>query len=311
MAPCRSHHHLFAACCLLLRGAAAQLNPSQAGSSVDGPEDVPRSRAVPPERIFRRTAYLYSAATLALMPLVAPTQVGHWLDVLRLPRQLQEPVLAACTALHALRSRHTLACLISHEIITDISADVMAQTVAARSAGGPMEVDWRRVPRSALSSLASDDIPFLFWSRALWVASERALAALRTSELPPKLVGFLSHPGVVTVAKTAITQIVYETTSTSAYLALQATPRALLCHFRSAVAPSACTPIRSQTTRFSLDGEPTQLPPVSCSLCPAQLPHPRMRYRELPCLRLTGAAPRRRHARSRQGAAQQAFRCVA
>ena len=78
--------------------------------------------------------------------------------------------------------------------------------------------------RTATVSLLSDDLPFLVWSRLIWVWAEKAKAALRTSALAPRLIRALTHPATVTVAKTALTQLVYETSSDSAYLAMQVLP---------------------------------------------------------------------------------------
>uniref|UniRef100_A0A7S0PXS7 Uncharacterized protein n=1 Tax=Coccolithus braarudii TaxID=221442 RepID=A0A7S0PXS7_9EUKA len=76
--------------------------------------------------------------------------------------------------------------------------------------------------RSTIVSLASDDFPFLAWSRYLWVASERVTGAVRASSLTPGVVRVLTHPISVAVGKAIITQALYETTSNAAYLSMQA-----------------------------------------------------------------------------------------
>jgi len=106
--------------------------------------------------------------------------------------------------------------------MTDVSADIMAQAISARAEGDAMAVDWRRVPRSAFSSLLSDDLPFLLWSRGLWEASERIVASLQASTLSPRLVKVLTNTLTITAVKTIITQLVYETSSNAAYLSIQA-----------------------------------------------------------------------------------------
>jgi len=175
-----------------------------------------------PMSVMKNTAYLYAAITILLSPLVDPSLVGKLMAALHLPTVIRQVLLALCRPLHAIRSKHTLAVLLSHEVITDVTADVMAQAVAAREAGVRMAIDWKRVPKSTLASLLSDDFPFLIWSRYIWIAGERAVLGLRASNLNPLLVRVLTNPIAVTVAKTAITQVVYETTSNTVYLSLQA-----------------------------------------------------------------------------------------
>ena len=85
-------------------------------------------------------------------------------------------------------------------------------------------VDWRRAARTATVSLLSDDLPFLVWSRLIWLWAEKAKAALRASALAPRWIRVLTHHATVTVAKMALTQLVYETASDSAYLAMQDQP---------------------------------------------------------------------------------------
>ena len=57
----------------------------------------------------------------------------------------------------------------------------------------------------------------------LWQGAEHAKTALRASRLSAGLVRVLTHHATVTVAKTAVTQLVYETSSDSVYLAMQVT----------------------------------------------------------------------------------------
>lgn len=208
------------ACCLLLLLHAAQAVAESADEESDEVEVLPGQLA--PVVVLKRTAYLYAGITLALSPLMEPRLVSRLLTGLHIPEAVRRVVVAVCGALNALRSKHTLAVLLSHEVITDVTADVMAQAVAAREAGVRMAIDWKRVPRSTMSSLLSDDFPFLVWSRYLWIASERMVADLRASQLSPRLVRLLTNPVSVTVVKTAITQVVYETTSNGVYLSMQA-----------------------------------------------------------------------------------------
>jgi hypothetical protein len=208
------------AAALLLLSLTAQAVAESADEESDEVEVLPGRMA--PVSVLKRTAYLYAAITVALSPLMDPGLVSKMLAGMHLPVAVRRVVLAVCGALSALRSKHTLAVLLSHEVITDVTADVMAQAVAAREAGVRMAIDWKRVPKSTLSSLLSDDFPFLVWSRYLWVASERVVANLRASRLSPRLVQLLTNPLSATVVKTAITQVVYETTSNGVYLSMQA-----------------------------------------------------------------------------------------
>ena len=138
-----------------------------------------------PMTIMKSTAYLYGAITLLLSPLVDPALVSELLGALHLPGLLRQIILALCRPLHAIRSKHTLAVLLTHEVITDVTADVMAQSFAAHEAGVRMAIDWKRVPKSTLASLLSDDFPFLIWSRYIWIVGERAVLGLRASDLNP------------------------------------------------------------------------------------------------------------------------------
>ena len=87
-------------------------------------------------------------------------------------------------------------------------------------------VSWRRAARTATVSLMSDDLPFLVWSKLLWEVAEHLKAKVRASvSLSPRMRRWLTHHATVTVAKMAVTQLVYETSSDSAYLAMQAALR--------------------------------------------------------------------------------------
>ena len=182
---------------------------------------------------------------------------------LPLGASVRSALLSVAAGLYSVRQRFEWAILLWHEAFTSLSADLLAQAIEAphaeeheaeeeatatvgggdggssggagadsgRSTGGSggggraeRAVDWRRAARTATVSLLSDDLPFLVWSRLIWVWAEKAKAALRTSALAPRLIRALTHPATVTVAKTALTQLVYETSSDSAYLAMQVLP---------------------------------------------------------------------------------------
>lgn len=197
---------------------------AMASETEHGPRSHPRpllrlGQLRPPMGVLRRTWLVWACSSLACNPLLAPERVEA---------RVAEWMPSGCAALiavyrvaHGLRARHTLAILLLHDFMTDVTADITAQVIDARSAGvDSMRINWRRVPRTAIASFISDDIPFLLWSRLLWVGGQRLAAAAQVSELP--LVRALGHPAVLAVAKTVATQLVYETASAAAYLALQA-----------------------------------------------------------------------------------------
>jgi|EP00966_Prymnesium_polylepis_P219949 hypothetical protein len=217
----------------VLAQPAVDASTSEAASEGTLPEPGPTpwwKRKAKPKRIFRRTAVLYAATTVAFSPIVEPSRVQRAIGgLLDLAPPLRSAVMAACRALYGLREAHTIEILLAHEVFTDVSADIIAQAIAADSDGSTaIAVDWPRVPRSAAASLISDDIPFLLWSKYLWELGERIIGRLRDSDLArssPVLVARLTHPVSVTLLKTAVTQLVYETTSNAVYLALQAAMR--------------------------------------------------------------------------------------
>ena len=215
-------------------------------------------------KLFGRTCGLYALLTVATSPLTEPSGIASALRVLRLPlgASVRSALLSVAAGLYSVRQRFEWAILLWHEAFTSLSADLLAQAIEAPHAeehdaeeeatatvgggdggssggagaasgsgtggggGGRAEraVDWRRAARTATVSLLSDDLPFLVWSRLIWIWAEKAKAALRTSALAPRLIRALTHPATVTVAKTALTQLVYETSSDSAYLAMQVLP---------------------------------------------------------------------------------------
>lgn len=217
----------------LLAQPAVDTSSSEAAEAAEARKPGPTpwwERKAKPKRIFRRTAVLYAATTVAFSPIIEPGRVHRAIGgLLDLAPPVRSAVMAACRAAYGLREAHTLKILLAHEVFTDISADIIAQAIAADSDGSAaIAVDWARVPRSAAASLISDDIPFLLWSKYLWELGERVIGRLRGSNLArrsPVLVARLTHPISVTLLKTAITQLVYETTSNAVYLALQAAMR--------------------------------------------------------------------------------------
>lgn len=208
-----------------------------------------RASALTPRSVYRRTAAFYAGCTALLMPLWEPRHVQALLEALRLPPPARSALLGAASAVYSVRQSHMLPCLLAHEVITDVSADVTAQAFEAQgaaleaaeegeepprdgSAGPPapalVSLDWRRVLRSTSASLVSDDFPFLLWSRSLWVLSERLVARLRGAKnLPPRLVAFLTHGLSISVAKMVVTQLLYESASNALYLSLQALMRGM------------------------------------------------------------------------------------
>lgn len=170
--------------------------------------------------------------------------VARLLSKFSAPQGLRDAVLAACSMLYGIRQRYEAAILIGHEAFTGMTADLLAQSIERwhrtrqqasheATAAAPEEsadrldqsadrLDLVRVLRTTGVSLVSDDLPFLVWSRYLWLAAERFTTAVRASTLAPGLVRALTNPISVTLGKTAITQLFYETTSDSAYLAMQA-----------------------------------------------------------------------------------------
>ncbi|KAL3899812.1 MAG: hypothetical protein SGPRY_012581 [Prymnesium sp.] len=133
-------------------------------------------REAEPHQIFLRTLAAYGVVTLLLSPLTEPILVEQAVGkLLAMSPLVHDFVMRACRALYALRTTYTLQVLLCHEVLTDVSADIVAQAVARRAEGvNRMSVDWRRVPRSVVAAMFSDDIPFLLCS--------------------PKLVVYLTHP---------------------------------------------------------------------------------------------------------------------
>jgi hypothetical protein len=191
---------------------ACALSPSEAPTALRSDElrqtKDPLRISLPRSVVLSKTVASYGFATLACYPLLPPDRVAA---------RLRGPY----AALHQLRAEHTLLLFLVHEVVTDIVADVAAQVIAAREAR--MVLDLRRALKTMLCSFLSDDLPFLLWSRLMWVGGERAVVAARASaQLPPRLVAALTHPLGVALAKMCLTQLLYETSSSTAYLALQA-----------------------------------------------------------------------------------------
>jgi len=141
---------------------------------------------------------------------------------------LPGPVQRACAGLQQVREQHETGCLLAHGLLTDAAADLLAQAMRehfARGAHAPMAINGIRAGRSTAVAMLSDDLPFLLWMRMLWEHTPSVLATVRASKLSPRLASVLTHPLGVAVGKTAVTQLVYETFSTSSYLALQAVLR--------------------------------------------------------------------------------------
>lgn len=210
-------------------------------------------RSVRQPKLFGRTCGVYALLTVATSPLTEPSGVASALRVLRLPlgATVRSALLSLAAGLYSVRQQFEWAILMWHEAFTSLSADLLAQaiegphaeedeaeeergegtaTVGAADGGSDgrhaeRAVDWWRAARTATVSLLTDDLPFLVWSRLIWIWAEKAKAALRTSALAPRLIRVLTHHATVTVAKMALTQLVYETGSDSAYLALQDQPR--------------------------------------------------------------------------------------
>ena len=177
------------------------------------------------KQLFSLTAINYAAVTIATSPLTEPSGVESVLLGLRVPSALRSVVLAACRFLYRIRQDHTAVILIGHEAFTGMTADVLAQSIegwhhasgesSSSSAGADGDdnahdahdgIDVVRVARTTTVSLVSDDLPFLLWSRYLWLAAERFKASVRGSSLAPGLVRALTNPVSMTLGKTAITR---------------------------------------------------------------------------------------------------------
>ena len=85
-----------------------------------------------------------------------------------------------------------------------------------------MCLDWRRLRRSTVAAVLSDDLPFVLWAAVLWRGFERLQGWVAASSLSAGLKRVLVHPVATSIAKTILTQTFYETVSTGLYLALQA-----------------------------------------------------------------------------------------
>lgn len=222
---------------------AAESNPpAEACPSTAEPTGLRRRRvsALTPRSIYRRTVGFYAGCTAVLMPLWEPKHVASLLSALRLPEPVSAVLLSACSGVYNMRQQHMLPCLLAHEVITDVSADITAQTfevdqalpankaAAAAGAANLVSLDWGRVLRSTSVSLISDDFPFLLWSRGLWIFTERLVKRLRAAKgLPPRLVSVLTHGLTISVGKMVVTQLLYESTSNALYLSLQAVFRGM------------------------------------------------------------------------------------
>ena len=176
---------------------------------------------------------------------------------------LRAMLLGACAWLYSIRERYEWYILIWHEAFTSTVADVLAQAIEGPHADNDADddananadaddtdkgqqplpsspptpppqsqhlheppVNWWRAARTATVSLMSDDLPFLMWSKLLWEVAEHLKAKAHASAaLSPRMRRWLTHHATVTVAKMMVTQLVYETSSDSAYLAMQAALR--------------------------------------------------------------------------------------
>ncbi|KAG8461879.1 hypothetical protein KFE25_013898 [Diacronema lutheri] len=219
-----------------VRDADSDVEPPPVQPAAGGACDAPRAggtsrrraSALTPRGVHRRTAGFYAGCTAVLMPLWEPRHVQSLVSTLRLPPPVGAALMAGASGVYHARQRHMLPCLLAHEVITDVSADITAQAFEAGAPRSPFELDWRRVLRSTSVSLISDDFPFLLWSRALWVVTERLAHRLRASRsLSPRLVAFLTNRLTVSVGKMIVTQVVYESASNALYLALQAAFRGM------------------------------------------------------------------------------------
>ncbi|KAJ1641203.1 hypothetical protein T492DRAFT_853393, partial [Pavlovales sp. CCMP2436] len=224
-------------------------------AAAEQPATSKRSGSLTTRSIYRRTAGFYAGCTAVLMPLWEPKHVDSLLRTVRSPKLVRNGVLGAASAVYNVRQKHMIPCLLVHEVITDVSADVTAQAfelefgddkdddddeaavspaarvpepvaeaeVEAASGEKRLVLDWKRVGRSTTVALMSDDFPFLLWSRGLWVLSERLTTRVKKNpKLSPGTVRALTHPLTISVGKMIITQLVYESTSNALYLSLQA-----------------------------------------------------------------------------------------
>ena len=215
--------------------AAFSENENTAPESVDQVSVDALSRAQSPAwTLLARALGFYVLATVGTSPLMAsavPSHIDSFLAGCRAPGCIRYAVDAACKACHHIRDTHESAILIAHEAFTGVTADIVAQAVEHPSENeeNPVRVakrrslDWRRAGRTTVVSLVSDDLPFLLWSRYLWIGAEQCKASiLQSTSLPRWLSKSLTSHVFMTLSKVFVTQLIYETTSDSAYLALQA-----------------------------------------------------------------------------------------
>lgn len=128
-------------------------------------------------------------------------------------------------SLQQLRDRHAFKAVLLHGLLTDGTSDVLAQAIAARGSRPPIRLDWPRIGRTAGVAFFSDDLPFALWARVLWDGFERLRPAIQGSSLPPWLRAALASRLGIAVLKTSVSQLVYESFSTAAYLGLQEAAR--------------------------------------------------------------------------------------
>jgi len=200
-----------------------------------------------PWRLLAKYATAYTLATVGTSPLmhsIVPQALDSVLAACRTPAEVRSAAASVCGALWHFREQHETLILLAHEAYTGMMADLSAQAIEGPKDDGkrnieetcmvpptrsavtqrrrPSSVDWVRAARTTAVSLLSDDLPFLAWSRFIWEAAERAKAAVLASSLPKPLVALLTSHVFVTIGKTTVTQLLYETASDSTYLAMQA-----------------------------------------------------------------------------------------
>lgn len=166
-----------------------------------------------------------NAAAIALVmaaPLLSPSAVSAPCAIIRealplLGRLLARALQAFAAGCYALRTRRAAAFMLVHGAITYACGDVLAQL--ATGPQGP-KVLWLplRTARAAIVGLASDTVPFFFWSTALASLGPEAPLVTRTG-----LSSFMRRsPSALLALKVGLHLALFQTFSTGSYLFLQA-----------------------------------------------------------------------------------------
>ena len=188
-----------------LRGGAGEGSGRQSRSVTGKKQTTPR-------RVFARSSGLVLASTAAMLPasawsglvaplapaLISPAAQAVTAVFGALPPPVRTAIFGffgllkgAGSSLMAMREAHAFAAVLLHGLVTDGVSDALAQAISAPDTPSPppagssgggvqkgsaksMELDWKRVRRSAGVAFVTDDVPFALWTRYLFDLFEKA-----------------------------------------------------------------------------------------------------------------------------------------